>query len=145
MLRGLTSSGVATNPTGRFFALFAKFSFCCSLDWPILSQSSVITIPGTTPIPKSASGVDRCHSHYAQLTRIFFSVSSLARPCVMVKRPALRDPPIDAVTPGFMAPVPDVRVSEPPGLIISYLETTSSTTISIRQQSIPSTYHTTGL
>lgn len=44
-----TSSGVATNPTGRFFALLAKFSFCCSLDWPILSHNSVITMPGTTP------------------------------------------------------------------------------------------------
>ena len=42
----------------------------------------------------------------------------------MVKSPALRDPPIEALVPGFIAPVPEVSVREPPGLIMSYLETT---------------------
>ena len=59
-----------------------------------------------------------------QFTRIFFSVSSLARPWVIVKSPAFRDPPIEALVPGFIAPVPDVNVNEPPDLMMSYLETT---------------------
>ncbi len=58
------------------------------------------------------------------MTRIFFGVSSFARPCVMVKSPALREPPIEAVVPGFIAPVPDVKVREPPELMMSYFEAT---------------------
>lgn len=32
---------------------------------------------------------------------------------------------MDAVVPGFIAPVPDVRVNEPPGRIMSNFETTT--------------------
>ena len=61
-----------------------------------------------------------------QLTLIFFGVNSLASPCVIVNNPAFRLPPIDAVVPGVIAPVPDVRVRLPPGEMMSYLETTVS-------------------
>ena len=119
----LTSSGVATNPTGRFLALFSNSSFCCSFDRPILSHNSVITIPGTTPDLVSRA-YHRISWTSIQFTRIFFSVSSFARPWVIVNSPLFREPPIDAVVPGVMAPVPEVNVKEPPGLIMSYLETT---------------------
>lgn len=46
----------------------------------------------------------------------------------MVNRPAFREPPIDAVVPGVIAPVPDVNVKEPPGLMMSYFDTTKTFT-----------------
>ena len=41
-----------------------------------------------------------------------------------MNNPAFSEPPIDAVVPGLIAPVPDVRVNDPPGLMMSYLDTT---------------------
>lgn len=42
----------------------------------------------------------------------------------MVNKPAFNEPPIEAVVPGVMAPVPEVRVRLPPGEMMSYLDTT---------------------
>jgi hypothetical protein len=42
----------------------------------------------------------------------------------MVNSPAFSDPPIEADVPGFIAPVPEVSVNEPPGLMMSNLDTT---------------------
>lgn len=60
------------------------------------------------------------------MTLIFFGVNSFARPCVIVNSPALSEPPIEAVVPGFIAPVPEVNVREPPGLMMSNFDTTGS-------------------
>ena len=46
----------------------------------------------------------------------------------MVKSPALREPPMEAEVPGFMAPVPEVNVSEPPGFTMSNFDTTAAPT-----------------
>ncbi|KUI61457.1 Carbonyl reductase family member 4 [Cytospora mali] len=98
-----TSSGLATKPTLNSLATFAMTSSCASFECPCLSHSSVRHRPGTTVF-----------------ARILFALNSIARPCVSVIKPPFSAPPIEVPFPGRNAASPEVKVSEPPGFMMSW-------------------------